>query len=391
MPCISVVMPVYNNEKYLPMAVRSILEQDYEDYELIIVDDGSTDKTPQIVDRIVSDSTKVRAIHQENQWIYASFNRGIQEAKGQYIYIVNSDDRLCPGALPLLARSIETYHPDVIWTKVIVCSCDEEQNILEYDVGKLDSAVVNDSVYLSQEEVRSAWPYFYKTGLSQNQANLYRRDLMLAHPFRNDVYGADTLFNISIAPEVKSAIVLRQPVYEFFWYSKENMNASSKKYYGYEHDMFNEIYIGSKRLFKQWNLPSEEYKEYLNNRRLGELTNEIRLLKLKSCKLSLEEKINHIFTDYMDETIIQCAAESNKQEELESRILSGVRELLLQEDLEKNGKMYFVYELLDALLCYEKDEEDYRKIREAINHPLNPAHIGRTFYNKLIKEEANNV
>lgn len=391
MPCISVVMPVYNNEKYLPIAVKSILEQDYEDYELIIVDDGSTDKTPQIVDRIASDSTKVRAIHQENQWIYASFNRGIQEAKGQYIYIVNSDDRLCPGALPLLARSIETYHPDVIWTKVIMHSCDENQNILEYDKGKLSLIVTEDSVYLNQKEVRAAWPYFYKSGLSQNQANLYRRDLMIAHPFRNDVYGADTLFNISIAPEVEKAVVLCQPVYEYLLYNKENMNASAGKYYGYEHDMFNEIYIGSKRLFKQWNLPPEEYKEYLNNRRLGELTYEIRLLKLKSCKLSLEEKINHIFTDYMDETIIQCAAELNKQEELESRVLSGVRELLLQEDLEKNSKMYFVYELLDSLLCYEKDDGDYRKIRDAVNHPLNPAHIGRTFYNKLSKEEANNV
>ena len=47
--------------------------------------------------------------------------------------------------------------------------------------------------------------------------------------------------------------------------------------------------------------------------------------------------------------------------------------------------MYFVYELLDSLLRYEKDEEDYVKIEIAINHPLNPAHIGKTFYEKLIK------
>lgn len=391
MPCISVVMPVYNNEKYLPMAVKSILEQDYKDYELIIVDDGSTDKTPQIVDKIASASPKVRAIHQTNQWIYASFNRGIREATGEYIYIVNSDDRLCPGALSLLAKNIEKYRPDVIWTKVVMHSCDENQNILEYDKGKLSLTVTEDSVYLNQKEVREVWPYFYKTGLSQNQANLYRRELMLAHPFRNDVYGADTLFNISIASEVKRAVVLCQPVYEFLLYEKEGMNASSGKYYEYEHSMFNEIYAGLKQLFVEWDLPQEDYKEYLNGRRLGELTKEIRLLKLKSCTLSLEEKIRRIFSEYMDEIIIQCAAESNRQEELESRVLSGTRELLLQEEIPKDSEVYFVYELLNSLLRYEKEEEDYQNIRTAVSHPLNPAHIGRLFYNKLIKEESNNV
>ena len=93
----SIIMPVYNNEIYFPLAVASILQQDYTDFELIIVDDGSTDGTPELADAFAASDRRIRVIHQKNQWIYASFNNGIRQASGDYIYIVNSDDRLMPG------------------------------------------------------------------------------------------------------------------------------------------------------------------------------------------------------------------------------------------------------------------------------------------------------
>lgn len=385
MPCISVVMPVYNNEKYFPLAVKSILDQDYQDYELIVIDDGSTDNTPYIADELATHYPCMKVIHQKNMWIYASFNRGIQESNGEYIYIVNSDDRLCPGALSLMAESVEKYHPDVVWTKVIIHSCDQNQQILNYNIGNLDGKVLRDSVYLEKDEVRKAWPYFVKSLLAQNQANLYRRSLMEAHPFRNDVYGADTLFNISIASDVQSAVVLSQAVYEFFIYERADMNASVGKYYTYEHDMFNEIYTELNKLFTEWEIPENEYKGYLTDKRMREITGEIRSLGGGACKLTTEEKLQRIFVHFADETMIKCAIESDREEELESRILSGVREFLLLNPLEEDSKMYFVFELLDSLLKYEKEDMDYQKIENAINHPFNPAHIGHIFYDKLTK------
>ena len=82
----SIIMPVYNNELYFPLAVQSILDQDYPDFELIIVDDGSTDKTPELADKMASQDKRIRVIHQKNQWIYASFNNGIRAARGVYLY-----------------------------------------------------------------------------------------------------------------------------------------------------------------------------------------------------------------------------------------------------------------------------------------------------------------
>ena len=79
---ISIVMAVYNNEMYFPLAVKSIIEQDYDQWELIIIDDGSTDQTPIIADRMAESDSRITVVHQKNQWIYASFNKGIELAKG---------------------------------------------------------------------------------------------------------------------------------------------------------------------------------------------------------------------------------------------------------------------------------------------------------------------
>lgn len=382
---ISVVMPVYNNEKYFPKAVESVVNQNYDNYELIIVDDGSTDRTSEIADTLQKSNPHIRVIHQENQWIYNSFNNGIAEAKGEYIYILNSDDKLMLGALELFDRKIDEYHPDIIWTKVLMHKCDEEQNIVSYDYKHLNDRVQEEVFYANKKEVENAWPFFLSSVLAQNQANLYRCEIMKKYKFRNDVYGADTLYNISIADDIDTALILKEPIYNYFLYEKKSMNASIGKYYGYEHEMFNEIYLNYYSLFQNWNLEKNLYEKVLCNKRMIYLTAELRNLQAANCPLSLDEKLCFAFYGCIDEVIRECVVANNCQEELESRILSAVRELLVKEQLSSDSRMYFVYELLDSLLRYEKDEEDFQKIRAAINHPLNPAHIGKTFYDKLMK------
>lgn len=380
---ISIIMPVYNNEKFFPLAVESIITQDYTDFELIIVDDGSTDRTSQIADEIALEDKRIKVIHQSNQWIYASFNRGIEEAQGEYIYIVNSDDRLRDGSLKLMAEYADKYRPDVVWTKVLMHHCDEKQNIICYDVLKLDQWVEENSYLPDEQAVRERWPYLLFSSIAQNQANLYRSGLIKKHKFRNDVYGADTLFNISIAREIKSAFVMKEPVYDFFIYNTENINTSVGKYYSYEHEMFNEIYEKYMTLFAEWNLPVDSYRIPLVNRRMKQVTGEIGSLFCSNCKMSTEKKLEYILCKIPDATVRACAELDSREEELESRILSGIRKLLLEEHIEEDSSMYFAYELLDSLLRYEKDDEDFRKMESAIWNPKNPAHIGQIFYYRL--------
>jgi glycosyltransferase involved in cell wall biosynthesis len=91
-PKVSVVMAVYNERPYLETAVRSILNQTFEDFEFIIVDDGSTDGSGEVLDRFEQNDDRIRLVHQENRGVIASLNRGLDMARGKYVARMDGDD-----------------------------------------------------------------------------------------------------------------------------------------------------------------------------------------------------------------------------------------------------------------------------------------------------------
>lgn len=93
---VSVVVPAYNVENYIEQCALSVLNQSYPCCELIIVDDGSTDSTPQILDKLREKNDHVQVIHKENAGVSAARNTGIETAKGDYIVFVDGDDYLAP-------------------------------------------------------------------------------------------------------------------------------------------------------------------------------------------------------------------------------------------------------------------------------------------------------
>lgn len=113
-PFLSVVVPVYNTAQQLSRCVDSILGQDYHDYELILVNDGSTDSTPQICNRYASEVPHVSVIHRENEGAAEARNVGIRTASGRYIYFIDSDDWIEPDSLAGLAAAAEQSGADLI-------------------------------------------------------------------------------------------------------------------------------------------------------------------------------------------------------------------------------------------------------------------------------------
>ncbi len=101
-PLISVIIPVYNTETYLEKCVRSVLAQDYESFELILVDDGSTDSSSQIMDDLAEQDSRILVIHKENGGQSSARNVGLDRAKGAYISFVDSDDHVTPDYLSYL-------------------------------------------------------------------------------------------------------------------------------------------------------------------------------------------------------------------------------------------------------------------------------------------------
>ena len=89
---ISVIIPVYNVEKYLDQCLKSVTAQTYTDFECILVNDGSTDKSGEICDNWAKNDNRFKVIHQENQGVSAARNKGIENAQGEYIIFIDSDD-----------------------------------------------------------------------------------------------------------------------------------------------------------------------------------------------------------------------------------------------------------------------------------------------------------
>lgn len=91
-PLLSIIVPVYNVEKYLDECINSILIQDEIVYELLLIDDGSTDSSPIICDRFAQKDNRVKVVHRKNGWLSRARNSGLDIAKGEYVTFVDSDD-----------------------------------------------------------------------------------------------------------------------------------------------------------------------------------------------------------------------------------------------------------------------------------------------------------
>ena len=110
---ISVIVPVYNCEKYLPALIDSVLKQTYRNLEIILIDDGSEDESGTVCDTYARLDSRIRVIHQENGGVSHARNRGLEVVTGEYISFIDSDDTLEPNMYELLAKTIQVYGADI--------------------------------------------------------------------------------------------------------------------------------------------------------------------------------------------------------------------------------------------------------------------------------------
>ena len=111
---LSIIVPIYGVAKYLPKCVDTLLAQDISDYEIILVDDGSTDESPEICDQYAGRYSNIKVIHQENAGLSAARNAGLAIAQGEYILFVDSDDYLQQNVLGALLAQAERDQLDVL-------------------------------------------------------------------------------------------------------------------------------------------------------------------------------------------------------------------------------------------------------------------------------------
>lgn len=145
---ITVAVAVYKTEKYLERCIDSILNQTFKDFELILIEDGSPDHCGEICDVYAAKDSRVRVIHQVNKGISAVRNRALDEAVGEYLAYVDSDDFLNEGYLEILYRVAVKTNADITMCRYLQFKSKEDLSIERYDAEKVSYSVIDNMTAL---------------------------------------------------------------------------------------------------------------------------------------------------------------------------------------------------------------------------------------------------
>lgn len=218
---ISIIIPIYNKEQYIEKCVDSILSQKYKDYEVILVNDGSTDNSLQICKECYSKINNIKIITQKNQGVSAARNTGILNAKGENIIFIDADDEIEEGYLENLSKNVNDYD-------LTICGCNyfiEEKKKLV--VKKFDNNLKEQTIGIEQL-IKVA-----RKGLLNALWNkIFNKSIIDEHNIRFDEkisLGEDLLFIIEYIKYINTRIyIINKPLYHYTL-RKAGINLNSKE------------------------------------------------------------------------------------------------------------------------------------------------------------------
>ena len=167
---ISIIIPVYNVEKYLNKCLNSVIEQTYKNIEVILIDDGSTDNSGKICDEYAKNDIRIKIIHQQNGGVSTARNNGLEHATGKYITFVDSDDYIEKEMIETMAKKIMKKNADIV-----ICGVtdrDEENNIINQSLNKKENVFNNIEAIKEMLDEKLfysvCWAKLYKKELFRN-------------------------------------------------------------------------------------------------------------------------------------------------------------------------------------------------------------------------------
>ena len=205
-PLLTVVIPVYNVEKYLKRCIDSILIQEWKTCDILLVDDGSTDNSPQICEDYAKAYDIISVIHKENGGLSEARNTGISNAEGEYVYFLDSDDWIEPNTFSDLAEVIESDQYDII-------SFNPEFVKSEHDIIKSDSK--RTKRLTGKEALIDMFSYGFITGFATDK--IYRKTLFTKNTIQFPVgkYYEDLGTNYKLFLAAKKVYATNQKYYHY--------------------------------------------------------------------------------------------------------------------------------------------------------------------------------
>lgn len=213
---VSVVVPAYNVENYIEQCAFSVLNQTYPCYELIIIDDGSTDDTPRILDKLADGNDSIRVIHKENAGVSAARNTGIDTAKGDYIVFVDGDDYLAPDFIEYMVGMAQKTGAEFCLSK----NCFTHKNESQAERKQIEVLGPTDAtaLLLSPIVIVGCWNKMFSRQLLINEQIRFATDLF---------YGEGLHFITTVAQRANCVAVGNQKVY---YYRRNNALSATTKF-----------------------------------------------------------------------------------------------------------------------------------------------------------------
>lgn len=222
-PQISVIVPVYKVEEYLPRCIDSILNQTYSDFELLLINDGSPDNSGKICDEYAQKDPRIRVFHKKNEGVSSARNIGLKYAKGEWIYFADSDDEVNKDGLLILINKVKEYHADFIMGSFE--KYDEQGNLLYKNTQNLEKLMTRNRAIkamfntIKGEYQGYLWNKIFKKKII-NQYNLH---------FNTQIYfNEDRLFCIEYICKCSNKIYyLSDSIYKYYTRSSSAMGGLS--------------------------------------------------------------------------------------------------------------------------------------------------------------------
>jgi glycosyltransferase involved in cell wall biosynthesis len=290
-PAISIIVPVYKTEKYLNRCVDSILSQDYNDFELILVDDGSPDNSGKICDEYAKNDNRIKVIHKENGGVSSARNLGIEESCGSYLMFVDSDDYIEPDSLNLLFADTKN-NPDIIIGDIYW----EYANLSK----KVPQKSVCNGIIKKEDLLKYLAKLIDEKQLNYLHAKLFKRDVILKNNIRfkkfEDTAAEDTVFNFDAI--LKSESIFFDDRYFYSYIINQESNSLSSKPDLDKYKKFSNLSDKLENYAKELSALNDDVQKVIDKRRIDSATWCIESIMNSSLpKAEKHKKINEILNN----------------------------------------------------------------------------------------------
>ncbi len=219
LPIVSVIMSVYNGERCLEKAIKSVLNQTSQNFEFILIDDGSTDSSGKIGDDYACKDSRIKVIHQSNGGVSSARNAGIRNATGQYIQFIDSDDYMDADMCSILVEAMKTNDADLV-----ICGY---QNVSESTVDANRYPPKKFNTILDMENDFS--DLYRRAFLNPPWNKLYKKEKIITYFDENLSMGEDLLFNLSYLKQCACVAVIEETPYHYVRAQAGTLTTSYRK------------------------------------------------------------------------------------------------------------------------------------------------------------------